>query len=165
MGKRSRLFTGLDEIREWLKDSLKTKPFCLSIGKDWTKKGWETDLRDIYTDLTLKRKYKKTYGLEAENLTDVTQLLNRQKLGQDEGEGPVRILLTGIFKQRTMLVVFLSHLCQFWKVTVFRKYFFHNPGQGGIGKSTALKHLALNWADGTETAPELQALISCSTSL
>ena len=42
------VLTGLKRIQQWTKESMRTKPFSLAVGKDWSK----TDLREIHTNLT-----------------------------------------------------------------------------------------------------------------
>ena len=84
--------TGIEKIQYWTKQSLRTKPFSLAVGKDWTLRPSKTDLREIYTDLSWTRKHRKAYTVEQEDLKNITQILNEEQLGED---GPVRILVQG----------------------------------------------------------------------
>ena len=83
---------GLENIQLLTKQSLRTKPFCLVIGKDWTLRPNKTDLREIYTDLSWKRKHRKAYTVEQEDMKNITQILSEEQLGED---GHVRILVQG----------------------------------------------------------------------
>ena len=84
--------TGREQLRSLTKQSLKTKPFCLALDKDWTKTRSNVDLREIFTDLSWTRKHRKTYTVEREDLKNITQILSEEQLGED---GPVRILVQG----------------------------------------------------------------------
>ena len=84
--------SGLNEIKELTKQSLRNKPFCLATGKEWEEKQRKTDLRDIHTKLSWKRKHRKASGFKQTELEDITQILNEEQLGEDE---PVRILVQG----------------------------------------------------------------------
>ena len=74
------------------KQSLRTKPFCLAVGKDWTLRPNQTDLREIFTDLSWTRKHRKAHKVEQEDLKNMTQILSEEQLGEN---GPVRILVQG----------------------------------------------------------------------
>ena len=86
------LFLGLDEIQEFTKQSLKTKPFLWAIGKEWEENPRKTDLRKIHTDLSWSRKHRKAHGFVTENIHSITDVLSVDDLGQG---GPVRILMQG----------------------------------------------------------------------
>ena len=83
---------GLQNLQLLTKQSLRTKPFCLAIGKDWTLKPNKIDLREIFTDLSWTRKHRKAHTVEQEDLKNITQILSEEQLGKD---GPVRILVQG----------------------------------------------------------------------
>ena len=83
---------GLNEIQELTKQSLRNKPFCLAVGKEWEEKQRKMDLRDIHTKLSWTRKHRKASGFEQRELNDITQILSQEQLGED---GPVRILVEG----------------------------------------------------------------------
>ena len=83
---------GLKEIQELTKQSLRSKPFCLAIGKEWEEKQRKMDLRGIHTKLSWTRKHRKASGFKQAKLDDITQILSEQQLGED---GPVRILVEG----------------------------------------------------------------------
>ena len=79
-------------IQKWTKQSLRTKPFCLSLGKEWTPRPSNVYLRQIFTDLSWTRRHRKAYTVEQEDLENITQILNEEQLGEG---GPVRILVQG----------------------------------------------------------------------
>ena len=83
---------GLNEIQELTNQSLRSKPFCLAVGKEWEQKQRKMDLRDIHTKLSWTRKQRKASGFKETELDDITQILNPEQLGED---GPVRILVQG----------------------------------------------------------------------
>ena len=83
------IFSGLQTIRKWTKQSLLEKPFCTAKGKIWTEDPSDTPLDEIYTKLRLMRKIRTKDTVKTEELLEFTQLLNQ------ENEGPVRILATG----------------------------------------------------------------------
>ena len=84
--------SGMSKIQEWTKESMKTKPFCLAVSKDWTEQPGKLDLREIYTKLVWKKKQRKACMVEQEDLKDITKILSEEKL---EDKGPVRILVQG----------------------------------------------------------------------
>ena len=84
--------SGLNEIRELTKQSLRNKPFCLAVGKEWEEKQRKVDLRDIHTKLSWTRKHRKASGFKQSELNDITHILSEEQLGED---GPVRILVQG----------------------------------------------------------------------
>ena len=85
-------FLGLDEIQEFTKQSLKTKPFLWAIGKEWEEDPRKTDLRKNHTELSWSRKHRKAHGFITENIHSITDVLSEDDLG----EGcPVRILMQG----------------------------------------------------------------------
>ena len=83
---------GLTEIQELTKQSLRSKPFCLAVGKEWEEKQRKMDLRGIHTKLSWTRKHRKASGFKQTKLDHITQILSEQQLGED---GPVRILVEG----------------------------------------------------------------------
>ena len=84
---------GLQEIQLLTKQSMRTKPFCLASGKQWTLSPTATDLREIYTDLSWTRIRRQFLGGATQNrLKNITQILSDDRLGED---GPVRILVKG----------------------------------------------------------------------
>ena len=85
-------YSGLNEIRELTKQSLRNKPFCLAVGKQWEEKQRKMDLRGIHTKLSWTRKHRKACGLKQTKLDDITQILSKEQLGED---GPIRILVQG----------------------------------------------------------------------
>ena len=85
-------FLGIAALQAWTRESLKTRPFCLAIGKDWTLRPSKIDLREIHTELCWARKHRKVYEVKEEKLKDITELLNDKQLRPD---GPVRILVQG----------------------------------------------------------------------
>ena len=90
------LHPGLNEIQELTKQSLRNKPFCLAVGKEWEEKQRKMNLRDIHTKLSWNRKHRKARGFKQTELDDITQILNEEQLGED---GPVRILVQGMSSQ------------------------------------------------------------------
>ena len=92
MSLRINFETEIEKIQYWTKQSLRTKPFSLAVGKDWTLRPSKTDLREIYTDLSWTRKHRKAYTVEREDLKNITQILSEEQLGEDR---PVRILVQG----------------------------------------------------------------------
>ena len=84
--------SGLNEIQELTKQSLRNKPFCLAIGKEWEENPRKTDLRKIHTDLSWSRKHRKAHGYVTENIHSITDVLSEDDLGEG---GPVRILMQG----------------------------------------------------------------------
>ena len=85
---------GLKKIQELTKQSMKTKPFCLAVSKDWTIPSGKIGLREIYTKLVWKKKNRKACMVEREFREDITKILSEERL---EDEGPVRILVQGNF--------------------------------------------------------------------
>ena len=83
---------GLAEIQTWTKESLKEKPFCTAKGKIWTETPSSIPLDKIYTKLRWVTKSRETYGVQTEELSDITQLLSEQQL---EDSGSFRILVQG----------------------------------------------------------------------
>ena len=81
---------GLTEIQELTKQSLRNKPFCLAVGKEWEEKQRKMDLRDIHTKLSWTRKQRKASGFKETKLNNFTQILSKEQLNDD---GPVRILI------------------------------------------------------------------------
>ena len=84
--------TGLKDIQLVTRQSLRTKPFCLALGKDWTLRPSTLDIRKIYTNLSWTRKHRKAYTVEEEDMKNITQILSEEQLGEN---GPVRILVQG----------------------------------------------------------------------
>ena len=82
----------MNEIQELTKQSLRTKPFCLTIGKEWEEKQGKMDLRRIHTKLSWTRKQRKASGFKQTKLNDITQILSEEQLGENR---PVRILVQG----------------------------------------------------------------------
>ena len=91
--------SGLNEIQELTKQSLRNKPFCLAVGKEWEEKQRKMDLRDIHTNLSWSRKHRKASGFKQTELNDITQILSEEQLGED---GPVRILVQGRHLELTL---------------------------------------------------------------
>ena len=92
-------FSGIQNIQKWTKESMKTKPFSLAVGKEWTLRPSKTDLREIHTDLSWTRKHRKVHKTETRRLENITHLLDEKQLGD---HGPVRILVKGnIFNKVT----------------------------------------------------------------
>ena len=85
-------FSGIQNIQKWTKESMKTKPFSLVVGKEWTLRPSKTDLREIHTDLSWTRKHRKAHKTETTRLENITHLLDEKQLGD---HGPVRILVKG----------------------------------------------------------------------
>ena len=83
------IFSGLQTIKEWTKESLLEKPFCTAKGKIWTETPSDTPLDEIYTNLRLVKKTRSKDTVKTEELSEFTQLLSQ------ENDGPVRILATG----------------------------------------------------------------------
>ena len=96
---------GRKDIQLWTKQSMRTKPFCLAVGKDWTLKPNKTDLREVHTDLSWTHKHRKADGVKAKKLENITQLLDAEQLGED---GPVRILIQGKVIVKTLHTRFLG---------------------------------------------------------
>ena len=93
--------------------------------------------------------------MTSKRLENITQIFSE---GDLEGNGPVRILVQG--KENLVLRLLfcrLSH-CDIFYIFPMTKnidvLLFQNTANGGMGKSTATKYLAISWADGT--AEELQ---------
>ena len=84
--------TGLREIQGWVKQSLREKPFCMAKGKIWTERYSSISLKDIYTNLRVVKKERKTSGTETTELPDLTQMLLKP---WEQEDGPIRILATG----------------------------------------------------------------------
>ena len=85
-------FAGLREIQKLTRDSLKTKPFSLAVGRDWTPQVDETDLRKIYSKLSWKKKNKSGYVTNREDLKDITDILKGREFDEED---PIRILVQG----------------------------------------------------------------------
>ena len=85
------IFSGLQAIRKWTKESLLEKPFSTAKGKIWTETPSNTPLDEIYTKLCLLKKTRSKDTVKTEELSEFTQLLIQ------ENDGPVRILATGIY--------------------------------------------------------------------
>ena len=83
---------GLEEIQEWTKESLMEKPFCTAKGKIWTETPSSIPIDKIYTKLKWVTKSRETYGVQTEELSDITELLSGQ---QAEGNRSFRILVQG----------------------------------------------------------------------
>ncbi len=89
--------TGLQDIQRWTRESLRSKPFSLVLGKQWTRRpGPGTDLRHVYTNLTILRRGewpsrepdpRKSAGIRA-----TSEILDPLRLGV---VGPARILVEG----------------------------------------------------------------------
>ena len=95
-------------MKKLTKESLKNKPFCLVLGKDWTLRPSKTDLRQIYTDLSWTRKHRKAYTVEQEDLKNITQILSEEQLGED---GPVRILVQGKVAEKALIFMAFARKC------------------------------------------------------
>ena len=91
--------SGLNEIQELTKQSLRNKPFCLAVGKEWEEKQRKMDPRDIHTKLSWTRKHRKASGFKQTELNDITQILSEEQLSED---GPVRILVQGRHLELTL---------------------------------------------------------------
>ena len=74
---------------------MRTKPFCLAVGKDWTSRPSKTDLREIHTNLTWKQKFRKECQVDSKYLESLVDLLDDEELQQ---QGPVRILVLGMYR-------------------------------------------------------------------
>ena len=85
-------FSEIQNIQRWTKESMKTKPFCLAVGKEWTKTPSKTDLREIHTDLSWTRKHRMAHKTDTTRLENIIHLLDEKQLGD---HGPVRILVEG----------------------------------------------------------------------
>ena len=90
-------FEGIAILQMWTQQSLRSKPFCLAHGKDWTLRPSKTNLKEIYTDLKWTRKHRKAYTVEEEDLRNIVQILNEEELYDN---GPVRILIQGTNRKR-----------------------------------------------------------------
>ena len=84
--------SGLSEIQAWTKESLKEKPFSTAKGKIWTETQSSIPLDKIYTKLRWVTLSRETYGVQTEELSDITELLSEQQL---EDSGSFRILVQG----------------------------------------------------------------------
>ena len=84
---------GLNDIQRWIRVSLKTTPFSLITGKDWTLRSSKTDLRDVYTKLSLAQIKRRANGVERKELDDITTLLREIQKGEESE--PIRILVQG----------------------------------------------------------------------
>ena len=84
--------TGLKDIQMATRESLRKKPFCMALTKDWKLRTSTVDLRETFTNLSWTRKHRKVYTVEREDLKNITQILSEEQLGDD---GPVRILVQG----------------------------------------------------------------------
>ena len=92
------LNTGIEEIKLWTKESLKSKSFSTAKGKIWTERPSSIPLKHIYTKLNwLKRKEDQV--VVKEELSDITELLGEQQLQQQKlkEKTTVRIGVKGIF--------------------------------------------------------------------
>ena len=65
-------------------------------------------LKEIFTKLCWVKTCRKTHGLECEELSDITELLNEQKLGH---KGPVRIVVEGEVSSKMCFHSGLSPYC------------------------------------------------------
>ncbi len=81
---------------------MENKTFC-EARKDWMKRSGKffTDIRDVFTDLTLKTKHRTSHSVSMKKLKNITELFNDEnlarlfaenKLGQSDA---LRILITG----------------------------------------------------------------------
>ena len=86
------MISGLAEIKESTKQSLREKPFSTAKGKIWTETPIDIPLKAIFTKLCWVKNCRTTHGKECEELSGITELLNEQQLGQT---GPVRIVVEG----------------------------------------------------------------------
>ena len=121
------IFSGLQTIRKWTKESLLEKPFSTAKGKIWTENPSDTPLDDIYTKLRLVKKTRSKDRIKIEELSEFTQLLSQ------EMDGPVRVLATGYMfnKLTTYLFGYLwIFMVPLWKFTLHLIYFvkeLHKP--------------------------------------
>ena len=83
---------GLQEIQGWVKQSLREKPFSVAKGKIWTERPSKIPLKDIYTNLRVVKKERKTSGTESTELPDLMEMLREPF---EHIAGPIRILATG----------------------------------------------------------------------
>ena len=73
---------------------MREKPFSTAKGKIWTKTPSSIPLQKIYTKLSVFKKNRETFGVEMEELSDITQLVDRERLREP---GPKRLLVKGTF--------------------------------------------------------------------
>ena len=91
------LTTGLENIKNWAKQSVKEEPFSTVQSKIWTETPSIIPIEKIYTRLSWLKKSQKGQTWNKEELSDITELLNEQQLKQQglEEKGPVRIGVKG----------------------------------------------------------------------
>ena len=86
------VYVGASQIRTWTKESLREKPFSTVKGKIWTETPSSFHFDRMFTRLQWVKKKRETYGIETEELDDITQILSEEKLGTN---GTKRILVEG----------------------------------------------------------------------
>ncbi len=69
-------------------ETFTASPFCATVMRDWSNKGWRTDLKETYGDIKIRQKIQTPSGIKAIPLDNVWQLLS--------GDGPFKILVTGV---------------------------------------------------------------------
>ena len=74
------IFSGLQTIRKWTKESLLEKPFCTAKGKIWTEDPSDTPLDEVYTKLRLLGKIRTKDTVKTEELSDSKDVI--VKLGK-----------------------------------------------------------------------------------
>ncbi len=89
--------TGLKNIQEWTKRSLRQKPFATAMGKIWTSTPTYMALEQIYTQLSLVQKERNAAATEIRQvpLNDIIQLFSAEVLTDTTDGPPSRILITG----------------------------------------------------------------------
>ena len=95
---------GIEEIKRWTKESLRTNPFSSAKSKIWTETPSSIPLKKIYTKLNwLKRK--EDQAVVKEELSDITDLLDVQQLKQQKPEekATVRIGVKGTFYYKKLI--------------------------------------------------------------
>ena len=114
---------GLRQLKEWTKQSLREKPFSTAKGKIWTENPSSIPLKEIFTKLTWVKTCRKTHGLEALPLCDITQLLNDEQLGVN---GAVRILVVGeyFYPSYHKFQIVYSQVAILWPDNYFSSYLF-----------------------------------------
>ena len=101
---------GVQKLQEWTKQSLRDKPFSTLKGKIWTETPSTVSFQKIYTKLSYAKKSREPYGPVAENLGDITEILEEQEFNQLSS---IRILIQGKLNSSYVILVYFSHIFYF----------------------------------------------------
>ena len=89
---------GIEQIQAWVKESLRTAPFCTTKNVDWTTENAQHvfSLKDVYTKPSFSRKFRRPFEVTREPMDNLLQLFQDKHLARN---GNIRILLQGLFLQ------------------------------------------------------------------